>query len=479
MSSAPALLPVVSPNRTKATCVHRTPSPWASRAPTAHQRYDVVNMGAYPIAHLTHPMPWKEAPGYSPHPSGSSDSDLKTVLASTALKRDIPHGLGCSIMDITVNGKETCQPFQEDYPPLPDYEPSLLEMEQNVFVVKARGLPWSCSVEDVLGFFSDCGVVNGVEGVHFLCNRAGKPSGEAIIELQSAEDVRKALEKHRKYLGERYIEVFELSNSDVDFLLKRLHSSGKELTDGSVVRLRGLPFSCITEDIIRFFAGLDIVENGVTITRDHRGRNTGDAFVQFASQEMAERALAKDREMIGSRYIEIFRSTKNDLRLYIRPSKKMARCPTAQEIVTDSENCNVANSNGDNGEMMEEDGRDQNVQLSKNDLESNHCIQKSDVHNVHMRGLPFRVNGQDVVKFFQPLKPVRIIVEYGPDGKATGEADVHFATHEDAVAAMSKDKSHMQHRYIELYLNSLCSGITARHTDQGNQEKGPEEVNSH
>ncbi|XP_069781673.1 G-rich sequence factor 1 isoform X4 [Narcine bancroftii] len=427
MSSAPALLPVVSPNRTKATCVHRTPSPWASRAPTAHQRYDVVNMGAYPIAHLTHPMPWKEAPGYSPHPSGSSDSDLKTVLASTALKRDIPHGLGCSIMDITVNGKETCQPFQEDYPPLPDYEPSLLEMEQNVFVVKARGLPWSCSVEDVLGFFS----------------------------------------------------VFELSNSDVDFLLKRLHSSGKELTDGSVVRLRGLPFSCITEDIIRFFAGLDIVENGVTITRDHRGRNTGDAFVQFASQEMAERALAKDREMIGSRYIEIFRSTKNDLRLYIRPSKKMARCPTAQEIVTDSENCNVANSNGDNGEMMEEDGRDQNVQLSKNDLESNHCIQKSDVHNVHMRGLPFRVNGQDVVKFFQPLKPVRIIVEYGPDGKATGEADVHFATHEDAVAAMSKDKSHMQHRYIELYLNSLCSGITARHTDQGNQEKGPEEVNSH
>ncbi|XP_069781671.1 G-rich sequence factor 1 isoform X2 [Narcine bancroftii] len=432
--------------------------------------------------------------------------------------------------------QETCQPFQEDYPPLPDYEPSLLEMEQNVFVVKARGLPWSCSVEDVLGFFSDCGVVNGVEGVHFLCNRAGKPSGEAIIELQSAEDVRKALEKHRKYLGERYIEarespekfnlnynfcnelpgsvrsirtsswrtlnpfmsgswqidstngsiartertgVFELSNSDVDFLLKRLHSSGKELTDGSVVRLRGLPFSCITEDIIRFFAGLDIVENGVTITRDHRGRNTGDAFVQFASQEMAERALAKDREMIGSRYIEIFRSTKNDLRLYIRPSKKMARCPTAQEIVTDSENCNVANSNGDNGEMMEEDGRDQNVQLSKNDLESNHCIQKSDVHNVHMRGLPFRVNGQDVVKFFQPLKPVRIIVEYGPDGKATGEADVHFATHEDAVAAMSKDKSHMQHRYIELYLNSLCSGITARHTDQGNQEKGPEEVNSH
>ncbi|XP_072112608.1 G-rich sequence factor 1 isoform X1 [Mobula birostris] len=372
--------------------------------------------------------------------------------------------------------QELQQPFQEEeYPPLPDYEPCLLEMDQNVFVVKARGLPWSCSAEDVLDFFSDCGVVNGVGGVHFLCNRAGKPSGEAIIELQSAEDVRKALEKHRKYLGQRYIEVFELTNNDVDFLLKRLHSSGKELIDGSTVRLRGLPYSCTTEDITRFFAGLEIVEDGVALTRDHRGRNTGDAFVQFASQEMAERALAKDREMIGSRYIEIFRSTKSDLRLYIRPSKKMPRCPTAQEIATDNESCAVVNSNSDNGDMMERDGRVQNVQLPKNDLESNHCIQRSDVHNVHMRGLPFRVNGQDVVKFFQPLKPVRIIVEYGPDGKATGEADVHFATHEDAVAAMTKDKSHMQHRYIELYLNSFCSGIPTRHNDQGNQEKGSEE----
>ncbi|XP_041056245.1 G-rich sequence factor 1 [Carcharodon carcharias] len=368
--------------------------------------------------------------------------------------------------------QDTFQPFQdEDYPPLPDYVPAPVEMESNVFVVRARGLPWSSSAEDVLGFFSDCGVVDGVKGVHFLCSRGGKPSGEAIIELKSADDMKKALEKHRKYLGQRYIEVFELSNNDVNTLLKRLHSSEKELTDGCVVRLRGLPFSCTAEDVAHFFAGLEIVEDGVTITRDYRGRNTGDAFVQFASQEVAEQALTKDRQMMGSRYIEIFRSTKNDLRLYISPSKKLPRCPTAREIVTDDESCTVANSNSNNGVIEE---RVQNVQLSTNDLVSNHCVQRSEVHNVHMRGLPFRVTGQDVVKFFQPLRPVRIIVEYGPDGNATGEADVHFATHDDAVAAMTKDKSHMQHRYIELYLNSSCAGINTGHNDQGNQLKGSE-----
>lgn len=42
-------------------------------------------------------------------------------------------------------------------------------------------------------------------------------------------------------------------------------------------------------------------------------------------------------------------------------------------------------------------------------------------------------------------------------GRASGEADVEFGSHDDAVRAMSKDKGHMQHRYIELFLNSSAS----------------------
>lgn len=79
-------------------------------------------------------------------------------------------------------------------------------------------------------------------------------------------------------------------------------------------------------------------------------------------------------------------------------------------------------------------------------------------HFVHMRGLPFRSTEGDIAKFFSPLNPLRVHIDVGPNGKSTGEADVEFRSHEDAVAAMSKDKNHMQHRYIELFLNSTASG---------------------
>ncbi|XP_030626232.1 heterogeneous nuclear ribonucleoprotein H3 isoform X2 [Chanos chanos] len=79
-------------------------------------------------------------------------------------------------------------------------------------------------------------------------------------------------------------------------------------------------------------------------------------------------------------------------------------------------------------------------------------------HFVHMRGLPFRATETDIANFFAPLNPVRIHIDVGPNGKSTGEADVEFGSHEDAVSAMSKDKNHMQHRYIELFLNSTSSG---------------------
>lgn len=50
-------------------------------------------------------------------------------------------------------------------------------------------------------------------------------------------------------------------------------------------------------------------EDGVLFVKKPDGRATGDAFVLFAKEEDAVKALSKHRDCIGSRYIELFRST--------------------------------------------------------------------------------------------------------------------------------------------------------------------------
>lgn len=61
-------------------------------------------------------------------------------------------------------------------------------------------------------------------------------------------------------------------------------------------------------------------------------------------------------------------------------------------------------------------------------------------------------------QFFKPLVPIGIHLLMDSSGRASGEADVEFSTHDDAVKAMTKDKGHMEHRYIELFLNSSPGG---------------------
>jgi RNA recognition motif-containing protein len=59
---------------------------------------------------------------------------------------------------------------------------------------------------DITHVTLDCRIRNSENGIHFLLNRDGKRRGDALIEMESEQDVQKALEKHRMYMGQRYVE---------------------------------------------------------------------------------------------------------------------------------------------------------------------------------------------------------------------------------------------------------------------------------
>ena len=53
---------------------------------------------------------------------------------------------------------------------------------------------------------------------------------------------------------------------------------------------------------------MEITPDGILILVDANGKNIGDGYVQFTSQEHAEQALLKHKETIDKRYIEGFGS---------------------------------------------------------------------------------------------------------------------------------------------------------------------------
>ncbi|XP_034860262.1 LOW QUALITY PROTEIN: heterogeneous nuclear ribonucleoprotein H-like [Mirounga leonina] len=369
------------------------------------------------------------------------------------------------------------------------------------FVAKVQGLPWSCSADEVSGFFffffSDCKIQNGAQGIRFIYTREGRPSGEAFVELESEDEVKLALKKDRETMGHRYVEVFKSNNIEMDWVLKHTGPNSPDTANDGFVWLRGIPFGCSKEEIVQFFSGLEIMPNGITLLVDFQGRSMGEAFMQFASQEIAENVLKKHKERVGHRYIKIFKSSRAEVRTHYDPPRKLMAMqrPGPYDRPGAGRGYNSSGRgagfewmrrgaygggyggyedyNGYNdgyGFGLDRFGRDLNYCFSGMSGhrygDGGSTCQRTTGHCVYMRGLPYRATENDIYNFFSPLNPVRVHIEIGPDGRVTGDADVEFATHEDAVAAMSKDKANMQHRYLELFLNSTAEASSGAYGSQ-------------
>lgn len=82
-------------------------------------------------------------------------------------------------------------------------------------VLRLRGLPFSADAEEVIEFIKPVEPVGGERGVLFTCSADGRPSGEAFLLLSSEEDELAVMSRHKGSVGQRYIEIFKSSKSDL------------------------------------------------------------------------------------------------------------------------------------------------------------------------------------------------------------------------------------------------------------------------
>uniref|UniRef100_A0A8D1ABG6 RRM domain-containing protein n=2 Tax=Sus scrofa TaxID=9823 RepID=A0A8D1ABG6_PIG len=271
------------------------------------------------------------------------------------------------------------------------------------FVVKLCGVPWSCSFEDVQNFLSHCTIRGGKEG----------RIDDIFVELGSEDDVKMALKKERGSMGHQYTEVFKSHRTEMDWMLKHSCPKSADNANDGFVWLQGLLFGCTKEKIIQFFSGLEIMPIWITLPMDLEGKITGEAFVQFTSQELAEKALGDRKERIGHRYIEVFKSSWEEVRSYSDPPLKFMSMQARRYIGIVKQT-----SRPEEGEIW--------------------CL------------LWGCYTENDIYSFFSSLNPVRVHTGIGPDGRVISE----FAIHEEDMAAISKHRANKQQSYMELFLNS-------------------------
>lgn len=78
------------------------------------------------------------------------------------------------------------------------------------------------------------------------------------------------------------------------------------------LRMRGLPFSAMKEDIYEFFKEYNPILETIVLTFRGDGRATGEAYVGFETPEDSKRAMELHRKSMGTRYIELFLSNRDE-----------------------------------------------------------------------------------------------------------------------------------------------------------------------
>ncbi|XP_054740732.1 RNA-binding protein fusilli isoform X3 [Anastrepha obliqua] len=331
-------------------------------------------------------------------------------------------------------------------------EPGICSIDDEIdgnCIVRARGLPWQSSDQDIAKFFRGLNVAKG--GVALCLSPLGRRNGEALIRFVSQEHRDMALKRHKHHIGSRYIEVYRATGEDFLAIAGGASNEAQAfLSKGAqvIIRMRGLPYDCTAKQVLDFFTTgkdpcnvLDGIE-GVLFVKKPDGRATGDAFVLFANESDAPKALSRHRESIGQRYIELFRSTTAEVQQVLNRSMDPRNYEASHQPPLIAQ-----------------------LPAMPLSLLPQHLITSGTTKNcIRLRGLPYEALVEHILHFLDDFakhiiyQGVHMVIN--AQGQPSGEAFIQMDSEESArLCASRKHNQFMmfgkKYRYIEVF---QCSG---------------------
>uniref|UniRef100_A0A8C7XHD9 Epithelial splicing regulatory protein 1 n=1 Tax=Oryzias sinensis TaxID=183150 RepID=A0A8C7XHD9_9TELE len=310
-------------------------------------------------------------------------------------------------------------------------------------VIRARGLPWQSSDQDIARFFRGLNIAKG--GAALCLNAQGRRNGEALVRFVSEEHRDLALQRHKHHMGNRYIEVYKATGED---FLKIAGGTTNEVAmflsreDQIIVRMRGLPFTATYEQVLAFFSPKDGLnetcpvsggKDGILFVRYPDGRPTGDAFVLFSCEEHALCALRKHKEILGKRYIELFKSTAAEVQQVLNRYSSTPLIPVAPAPLL-------------------------SMLPSVSLLPPPGCVRDC----LRLRGLPYTASIEDILAFLgeftHDIRPHGVHMVLNQQGRPSGDCFIQMSSPECALQASQQLHKHVMpsqrganSRYVEVF----------------------------
>nr|XP_015213598.1 PREDICTED: RNA-binding protein 12B isoform X1 [Lepisosteus oculatus]XP_015213599.1 PREDICTED: RNA-binding protein 12B isoform X1 [Lepisosteus oculatus] len=204
-------------------------------------------------------------------------------------------------------------------------------------------------------------------------------------------------------------------------------------SDGYYLHLHGMPFSVTEKDVRMFFQGLEV--EGILLFQNKHGQKNGRGIVKFATLRDASEGLKRDREYIGSRFVEVNCCTEKE---WINAGGREGP-NVGDAVVYDRESSPASVERYSRGRTR---SRSPVMYRSRSSSPSN------EEYCVLVENLSYTVEKRDIQRFFHPvvLSDDQILHLYDRNGKKTRAAFVLFKSLKDYCAGLGRHKDVMVHR---------------------------------
>jgi len=389
--------------------------------------------------------------------------------------------LGC------VNGKEREMPKESEY------DPTQVIVEEGSHYIKLSGLPWKATEEDITEFLADCNIVGKVL---IVTNEAGRPNGDAFVNLLSKADLEKAMKRNREHLHNRFIIVEETDSESYKKHNKKVQKVDTE--ENTFIQLRGLIWSATVEDIKKFLHDCKVKK--VVIKKNEQGRPTGDAFVQLDSETDVEKAKSHNRKYLGSRFViieEIYESQFNKETQEVKETVKQEKNPNSSvkgsilstnhvklsnlprglseqditeflknvdpkkvtmmksgqalielESQDDLVKCLICHNSTMSGQTIRVDQIDKD-EVTKITESGKSNPEEAAYYYAKLSGLPWKATKDEIRSFLGDTQIVgEVVIIYNSHGKPSGDAVVKLPTEEDLQKTLKCNRNYIHNRFV-------------------------------